>query len=124
MNNDIRYTNVDGSDVIGLIAQNYIRIGYASADVLHIDGALVAQSGAIWRDYYPAACGPQNIRTRIETNGSLISNRRYTFSWWCGAFCSGYAAQVSTYDANMLYRPPPSFPLTTDRYQTVSWSEK
>ena len=124
VNNDIRYTNVDGSDVIGLIAQNYIRIGYASADVLHIDGALVAQSGAIWRDYYPAACGPQNIRTRIETNGSLISNRRYTFSWWCGAFCSGYAAQVSTYDANMLYRPPPSFPLTTDRYQTVSWSEK
>ncbi len=123
VNNDIRYTRMDGTDVIGLIAQNYIRIGYASADNLRIDGALLAQSGAIWRDYYGASCGASHLRNSITTFGSLISNQRYTFSWSCGSYCSGYASQISTFDANLLYGPPPSFPLTTDQYQILSWDE-
>ena len=123
VNNDVRYTNYDGSDSIGLIAQNDFRIGYDSLDTLHIDGAIIAQSGAIWRDVY-YNCGPSDIRTKIETNGSLITNQRYTFSWVCGfGFCSGYRAQTSTFDSNMLYGPPPSFPLTSDKYQVLSWDE-
>ena len=123
VNNNLLYTNYDGTDVIGLLAQNYIRIGYASAATLRIDGAILAQSGAIWRDYYPSNCGASYVRTQITTYGSMISNQRYTFSWWCGSFCSGYATQISSYDPNLLYNPPPSFPLTTDKYQILSWDE-
>ena len=123
VNNNLLYTNLDGTDVVGLMAQDYIRVGYASADTLVIDAAILAQSGAIWRDYYRSACGASYVRTKIQTYGSMISNQRYTFSWWCGSFCSGYAAQVSSYDPNLLYNPPPSFPLTTDKYQILSWDE-
>lgn len=123
VNNNLLYTNYTGTDTIGLIAQSYIRIGYDSADTLRIDGALIAQSGALWRDYYRSQCGSSYVRTQITTYGSMISNQRYTFSWWCGSFCSGYATQISTYDVNLLYAPPPSFPLTTDKYQILSWDE-
>ncbi|OGZ06263.1 MAG: hypothetical protein A2845_00455 [Candidatus Lloydbacteria bacterium RIFCSPHIGHO2_01_FULL_49_22] len=126
VNNDLLYTSTTtGTDVIGLIAQGYLRVGYASADDLEIDAALIAQSGAIWRDfYYQPNCGASSKRTKITTFGSLISNQRYTFSWSCGASCtSGYATQVSNYDVNLLYAPPPSFPLTTDKYQVLSWDE-
>ncbi|MDQ5893346.1 MAG: hypothetical protein QG640_358, partial [Patescibacteria group bacterium] len=27
------------------------------------------------------------------------------------------------YDGNLLYAPPPSFPLTSDQYTTLSWEE-
>ncbi len=125
VNNSLLYTNYDGSDSIGLIAQGYVRVGLASADTLRIDAALIAQSGAIWRDfYYEPFCGAGSKRAQITTYGSLISNERYTFSWYCGAGCSsGYATQISNYDTNLLYSPPPSFPLTTDKYQSLSWDE-
>ena len=124
VNADIRYTNFDGTDVIGLIAQNYIRAGLISPDVLHIDGVLMAQTGAVWRDYYPVGnCGGTGLRTRIEIMGSVISAIRYNFSYWCGYWCSGYQRYVLTYDPQLLFAPPPSFPLTTDKYQIMSWDE-
>lgn len=124
VNADIRYTNFDGTDVIGLIAQNYIRVGLISPPVLHIDAVLMAQTGAVWRDYYPVGnCGATGLRTRIEINGSIISALRYNFSYWCGYWCSGYQNYVLTYDPNLLFSPPPNFPLTTDKYQVISWDE-
>ncbi|TSD00774.1 MAG: Uncharacterized protein Athens071425_577 [Parcubacteria group bacterium Athens0714_25] len=50
--NDIRYTNYDGSDILGIIGQNDIEIIKDSENDLQIDGALIAQTGRVGRDYY------------------------------------------------------------------------
>jgi hypothetical protein len=48
------------------------------------------------------------------------SNQRYGFAYTNN---TGYDLRTIVYDANLLYGPPPSFPLTSDRYSTVSWDE-
>jgi hypothetical protein len=54
----------------------------------------------------------------------MVSNLQGYFVWTSGGFVnSGYAAQPVQYDGNLLYAPPPSFPLTTDQYQIISWDE-
>ncbi|MCK9379181.1 MAG: pilus assembly PilX N-terminal domain-containing protein [Candidatus Moranbacteria bacterium] len=50
--NDIRYTNYDGSDILGIIGQNDVEIIKDSENDLQIDGALIAQTGRVGRDYY------------------------------------------------------------------------
>ncbi len=50
----------------------------------------------------------------------IASNKRYGFSYTDG---TGYDIRNIIYDANMLYAPPPSFPLTTDQYSIISWEE-
>ena len=131
VNNDLSYTNYDGQDVLALIAQKNINVGLSSKNDQRIDGALVAKNGRVGRYYYrqPDAgktnyCGSTALRNSITLYGMLVSNKRYGFSWVCsGVYCSGYAIRNITYDANLLYGPPPSFPLTSDQYQIISWQE-
>lgn len=126
VNNDVLYTNYDGSDVIALIAQNDISAGMMSADNLRIDGALVAQNGRVGRNYYrpPGSnqnrCSPYHVRQSITLYGMLASNNRYGFAYTDG---TGYLVRNIIYDANLLYGPPPSFPLTSDQYEILSWEE-
>jgi len=121
VNNNLRYTNYDGQDVIGLIAQNNFIVGLRSENDLTIDGAIIAQNGRIIRfNYNDPDCGSWRIRTRLTTHGMLGSNGRSAFFY--GG--SGYSVRVYNYDANLLYSPPPSFPLTSDQYITLSWEEE
>ena len=120
VNNDLLYTNYDGSDVISLIAQNNINAGMASADTLRIDAALVAQNGRVGRYYYENDCSPYDDRSSITLYGMIASALRYGFAYTDD---SGYAIRNIIYDAHLLYGPPPSFPLTTDEYQIISWKE-
>ena len=121
VNNNLLYTNFDGTDSIGLIAQGNFLVGLASADNLTIDGALVAQNGGTIRYYYGGSCGT-NLRTTLNTYGMYASNTQGYFYYGDGV--SGYLHQPAAYDANMLYSPPPSFPLTGNQYQPISWQEK
>jgi hypothetical protein len=130
INNDLLYTNYDGQDIIGLIAQNDINVGLYSEDVLRVDGALISKSERIGRPYYRAPsgpqqfCGPEAFRAEITLYGMLATNERYGFSWTCGGvYCSGYANRIIIYDTNLLYSPPPSFPLTSDQLEVISWEE-
>ena len=125
VNNDIRYTNYDGQDVLALISQNNINIGLYSEDDLRIDAALVAKNGRVGRYYYGSSCSSYYLRSVITLFGMLGTNQRYGFSWICGggSYCSGYNLRNINYDANLLYGPPPSFPLTSDQYSTISWRE-
>lgn len=116
--NDIRYTNYDGTDVIGLIAQGDINVGLVSEDDLRIDAAMIAQNGRIGRYSY-SGCSPNQLRTLLTTYGMLGTNQRSGF--WYGS--NGYETRNYIYDANLLYAPPPSFPLTADQYITISWEE-
>ena len=125
VNNDLLYTNYDGQDVIGLIAQENVNVGMISEDDLKIDAALVAQNGKAGRYYYrpPGGgnrCSPYHIRQTITLWGIIATNQRYGFAYTDG---NGYNIRNINYDASLLYSPPPSFPLTSDQYITLTWEE-
>ena len=119
INNDIIYTNDDGSDAIGLIAQRNITVGLYSEDNLRIDAALIAKEGRIGRDYFDLSCGLENIRDTITINGSLATKERYGFAYTDG---TGYQTRNLNYDSNLTFIPPPHFP-TTGEYTFISWRE-
>lgn len=126
INTDLLYTFYDGTDNIGLIAQKNINIGMVSQDVIRVDAALIAQNGRVGRYYYrppgggSMRCSPYHARTTITSYGMIGSSQRYGFAYTDG---TGYQTRNLTYDGNLLYGPPPSFPLTTDDYEIISWRE-
>lgn len=127
VNNNLLYTNFDGRDAIGLIAQGDFNVGMVSLDTLTIDAALIAQNGRAGRDYYKAStsngqqrCSPYDTRSTINLYGMIMSYGRYGFAYTDG---TGYATRNIIYDPNLLYAPPPSFPLAASTYQIISWEE-
>ncbi len=50
--NNLLYTNFEGSDIIGLVAEDNIEIIKNSQNNLIIDGSLLAQNGRVGRKYY------------------------------------------------------------------------
>lgn len=121
VNNDLLYTNYDGTDVIGLIAQGDINVGLWSEEDLRIDAALISQNGRVGRHYYNNNCGSSNsTKDLITLYGMIATADRYGFAYTDG---TGYTDRDIVYDTNLLYSPPPSFPLTSDQYQTISWEE-
>jgi hypothetical protein len=126
INNDLRYTNLDGTDAIGLIAQGDINVGMNSADNLTIHAAMIAKNGRVGRYYYRGpwnnhpGCSPHGIRNSITVYGMIATNKRYGFAYTDN---TGYINRTVTYDPNLLYGPPPEFPLTADNYEVLSWEE-
>jgi hypothetical protein len=112
--NNLSYTNFDGQDIIGLIAQNNISVIRDSLDFLTIDGALLAQLGRVGRNYYS-----DNHKNTITVNGSLATNLRYGFAYTDG---TGYTNRILNFDNNLLYYPPPYFPTGTE-YAIDLWEE-
>jgi hypothetical protein len=119
INNDLIYTNYDGTDSIGLIAQRNITVGLYSEDDLQIDAALIAKEGRIGRNYFASSCGSEYIRDTITINGSLATKERYGFAYTDG---TGYQNKNLNYDSNLTFIPPPHFP-TTGEYTFISWRE-
>lgn len=120
--NDVLYTHYDGTDAIGLIAQDDVNVGRYSEDDLRIDAALIAKDGRIGREYYGSGCS-NYLRDTITVYGSLATKNRYGFRWSCsGAYCSGYDTRNLVYDANLTFSPPPHFP-STGEYTFISWKE-
>ena len=125
-NNNLLYTNSDGSDIIGLIAQKDIEIIKNSQNNLTIDGALLAQGGRVGRDNY----GTADVKSTITVNGSLGTYIRYGFAYVgtnndCGGgvqIYSGYCFRNLNFDNNLLYYPPPYFPTGTE-YSIDLWNE-
>ncbi len=120
VNNNLLYTNYDGQDVLSLISQGNINAGLGSSDTLRIDAALIAQNGRVGRYYYSSSCNTGYTRNSITLYGMIGTNIRYGFAYTDG---TGYDTRNIIYDANLLYGPPPSFPLTTDQYSIISWEE-
>ncbi|MCX6714149.1 MAG: hypothetical protein NTV48_03560, partial [Candidatus Vogelbacteria bacterium] len=103
-----------------LIAQNNINVGLYSEDDLQIDSALVAKTGRVGRFYYTHDCDNEYIRAKLTLFGMIATNLRYGFAYTDN---TGYTIRNITYDGNLLYGPPPSFPLTSDKYQILTWRE-
>ena len=124
VNKNLLYTNYNGDDVIALISQNNINIGLVSDNNISIDAALVAQNGRVGRYNYTAACGTEYRRNSVTLYGMIASKIRYGFSYSnSGVYSNGYLTRNINYDSNLLYGPPPSFPLTSSQYTTISWKE-
>jgi type II secretory pathway pseudopilin PulG len=121
---NLLYTYFDGRDTIGLIAQGNINVGLLSEDVLTVDAALVAENGRIGRFYYGSNCTVNgtdyHVRSTINLNGMIATNNRYGFAYTDN---TGYTNRNITYDSNLLYAPPPSFPLASSQYQMISWDQ-
>lgn len=125
INESITYAKKDGSSVFGAVAENNVLIGLYAADNLEIDGALIAQKGAVKRPYYSSSCSATYYkRNMLHTFGMYVTNKQpyFAFSNY-GVVSSGFQSQPAQYDGNLLYAPPPAFPLTTDQYQIISWDE-
>ncbi len=120
VNTNLKYTNYDGQDVLALVAQNDFNVGFGSDDSFEIDAAIVAQNGRAGRFYYASQCGTGYIRSSLTLYGMIATNQRYGFAYTDG---TGYATRILNYDANLLYGPPPSFPVTSSQYQIVTWKE-
>jgi hypothetical protein len=125
INNDIIYTNYDGSDAIGLIAQRNISIGLFSDNDLRVDAALIAKEGRVGRDYFPCndlrnCSSAYCSRSTITLYGSIASRNRYGFAWSDG---TGYGTRNLNYDNDLTFAPPPHFP-STGEYTFISWDEQ
>jgi hypothetical protein len=124
--NNLLYTNFDGTDIIGVIAQKNIEILKNSQTNLTIDGAFLAKEGRVGRENY----GTGDKKTSITVNGSIATNIRYGFAYVgtsndCGGgvkINSGYCDRNINFDNNMLYFPPPYFPTGTE-YAIDLWDE-
>lgn len=117
---DLVYTNYDGRDIIGLVAQNDVEVTKNSEDDLKIDGVLLATTGRVGRkDSY------NNIKDTITVFGAIVTKQRYGFAFAdssTGNFVEGYRNRKIIFDNNLLYYPPPYFPTGTD-YVIDSWEE-
>ncbi|MBI4094427.1 MAG: hypothetical protein HY436_01325, partial [Candidatus Liptonbacteria bacterium] len=127
VNKNLRYTNVNGDDVIGLLAQKNVHIGLVSENNLRIDAALVAKSGRFGRFHYrpegsqgQGGCQPYHTRELLETFGMVATNKDLQVNYEDN---TGYLTWIFRYDANLLYRPPPFFPLVGPGYEQISWDE-
>jgi type II secretory pathway pseudopilin PulG len=120
INTDVRYTNYDGTDVLGIVSQGDIDIGLESNNVLRIDAALVAQNGRAARYYYSDDCGVGHQRDTLTLFGMIASHGRFGFAYTDG---TGYTTRNIIYDINLLFNPPPGFPLTSNQYEMISWRE-
>ncbi|MDX9893293.1 MAG: hypothetical protein RB292_02665 [Patescibacteria group bacterium] len=120
LNNDLLYTDKEGLDVIGLIAQRNVVIGLYSENDLEIDAVLIAKNGRRYRPDYGSTfqCGSTTVRDQFTLYGTTISY----LTPYMDSGSSGYNNRNYIYDPNTLYAPPPFFP-TTGEYQFISWEE-
>ncbi|NTV40807.1 MAG: hypothetical protein HGA61_00840 [Candidatus Moranbacteria bacterium] len=122
--NNLRYTNSNGEDIIGIIAENDVEIVKNSLTNLTIDGALLAKEGRVGRKKYG------NNKNTITINGAIATNVRYGFAYVgndfnCGGgvtVSQGYCFRNLNFDNNLLYHPPPYFPTGT-QYTVDLWEE-
>lgn len=117
--NNIVYAAKDGTSVLGLLAQKDFVVTYRAPNTLEIDAAIIAQNGSAQFFYYPGA-----IKTSILVYGAIMTYGQWTWTWvnGSGSVVSGYSSTNSTYDGNLLYSPPPSFPVSSAGYQQLTWT--
>lgn len=119
INNNITYLARDGTNILGLIAQKHVKVPRHAPSTLNIDGILLSQYGRVFRNLYNSPL----IKDTISVYGGIITNQTWTWTWVSGnTVTDGYRYTVSTYDSQVTFSPPPSFP-TTNEYTFISWYE-
>lgn len=143
---DLKYSTKNGNDVIGLIAENTVTISpYAFPTsgpfTTEVDAAMISQLGPV--NYPSEYRSANNICTRgwVDPSqnflfyGSIATRQSWTWTWQWGSQCgdnvldpvsgdyiSGVLHNTTQYDYNLLYNPPPGWPVTSG-YNVLSWRE-
>jgi len=120
---NITYAERSSDDVLGLLAQDDIIVPLNVPNNMEIDAAALSQFNRIRRPYYRPIY-PNALRNSLIFFGSQIS--RLGGGWkvvnQSGQVISGFINTNHTYDGNLLYSPPPGFPVG-DTYELISWEE-
>ncbi len=143
---DVVYSTKNGADTIGLIAENNVflkpyAIPQSGNFTFELDAAIIAQTGSV---IYPSRyTSNSNICTKgwvgnnqlMNFYGSIATRQSWTWTWTSNSSCNnmvysssnnayigGVLNNTTKYDYNLLYSPPPSFPITTT-YNVLSWRE-
>lgn len=144
---DMIYSTKDGSDAIGLVAEgNVIVAPYAPPSSgsfnFEVDAAALSQSGSVKYPLYYKTSTSRCTRGWTSTGqtftfyGSVATRQYWTWNIQLGNYSCGDAAYDSSihsyisgiehtstnYDYNLLYAPPPSYPVTGG-YNILSWRE-
>ena len=146
INNNITYANNNGSEAIGLIAQNNIIVNHCFPNnTLQIDAAMISKKGKIRADNVNPIKNNLIINGSIATYDGFIFYNETTTTHWCWKFCCiwnctnpcgagtscgwydiseyyGFSNTEINYDPHLTYNPPPHFP-TTGEYTFISWKE-
>ncbi|MFA5777041.1 MAG: pilus assembly PilX N-terminal domain-containing protein [Parcubacteria group bacterium] len=109
---NIRYTNYDGSEIIGLVARRNITVIKDCPDNFIADAALIATSGQV------GICQNFTSKNSITFNGAMAS---YLQPFMVHG-SSGFGERIYNFDNNLLYFPPPYFPTGTE-YSIDLWEE-
>jgi hypothetical protein len=115
--NSIVYSAKDGSDVLGLVAEQNVIVPHDTPNNMEIDAVMLAQNGAAKRYYYFG-----DIKEQLIVYGSVISKGVWTWSWVSGggSITSGYRNTFMNYDDHLTYSPPAGFPVGKT-YEVLSW---
>lgn len=140
------YSAKDGTNVIGIIAQGDVLLApYAPPATgsfnFEVDAALMSQSGNVIYPLYYRTNSNKCTRGWTGSNqtytfyGSVSTRLSWTWTWLLGqsgcgdaaysasqGYISGIMNNTTKYDYNLLYAPPPGFPLTST-YNILSWRE-
>ncbi len=125
---NIDYSSLDGTDGLTAIAENSVLIPLTTEDELSIRGIFVAQNGYFGRNLYPCWYSPNDKRTKLTMQGSIVSNKRvgtkWSYSTWgCWGQWSGFNDRENSYDRYLATDPPPGTPTVSDDYQFIRWRE-
>ena len=143
---DIIYSTKNGTDALGLVAEGDISIApYAppnsGAFNFEVDAAVLSQSGSVWYPSTYRSSTSSCTKGWVSSNqtftyyGSVATRQTWTWTWLVGnnpcgnaafhagdGYISGILNNSTQYDYNLLYSPPPSFPITST-YNILSWRE-
>lgn len=141
---DVLYSTKNGSDAIGLIAENSVllapyAIPQSGSFNFEVDAGIIAQTGDVIYPLYYRTSSSKCTKGWVNSNqqytfyGSIATRQSWTWTWLLGGSCgnaansgSGYISGVlnnnTQYDYNLQYAPPPSFPITSS-YNILSWRE-
>lgn len=143
---DVVYGTKNGSDSIGLIAEQDVLIApYAppqsGAFNFEVNAAVIAQTGSVnyklYNDGNTNSCarGFKNSDQKFSFYGSVSTRQTWTWLWLvggssCGSavndspngYITGFKNNTTQYDYNLQYAPPPNFPLTSG-FSILQWHE-
>ncbi|MDO8626438.1 MAG: hypothetical protein Q7K39_03200 [Candidatus Magasanikbacteria bacterium] len=119
INDDLTYDAKDGTNAIGLIADQHVLLPHDSPEDLEVNAVIYAKNGAARRYYYAG-----DFKDSLLLYGSVISAGTWTWSWISngGAVVSGYRSTTIIYDSNLTYNPPGGFSFGKV-YTPLFWEE-
>jgi hypothetical protein len=98
--NDLRLAAYDCDNILGLVAQQDVRVLDSCPDDFIVDAALLAQTGTV------GIIGGMGGKYSLTFNGAIVSYLQPYFQ--NGG--SGFANRTYNFNNNLLYCPPPNFP--------------